>query len=155
MPLYGCDDVTTYFMLQTTALLSFCRKNVCACHRYIREIPNLLYFPCNGVISHGAQFQGLQVLPTTHTTAKAKKRGVVLCMFVFTLRLVHEGNIGTWWTMIILITGKTQRPPSWAPRRDQGGPGSGISGVYLWFMYKRCRSLYSWCSAFYHQFCWH
>ena len=34
-------------------------------------------------------------------------------------------------TTIILITGKTRRPPNWAPFQDQDGAGSGISGVYL------------------------
>ena len=45
---------------------------------------------------------------------------------------VDAGDICTWRTTVILITGQTRRPPIWAPCRNQDGAGSGISGVYLW-----------------------
>ena len=44
---------------------------------------------------------------------------------------VDAGDIRTWRIMVILITGKTQRPPIWAPCRNKDGAGSGISRVYL------------------------
>ena len=43
-----------------------------------------------------------------------------------------SNHIRTWRTTVILITGKTQRPPNSAPCRDQDGECSGISGLYLW-----------------------
>ena len=45
---------------------------------------------------------------------------------------VGADDIRIWRTMVDLITGKTQRPPIWAPCRNQDGAGSGISRVYLW-----------------------
>ena len=45
---------------------------------------------------------------------------------------VTAGNIRTWQTTVILITGKAQGPPISAPCRDQDDTGSGMSGVYLW-----------------------
>ena len=74
-------------------------------------------------------------LPTTHAKANAKQmrsrssraeRLLTLdCLHV--QFAVHAGNLRTQRTTVILITGKTQRPPCW----DQDGAGSGISGVYL------------------------
>ena len=40
---------------------------------------------------------------------------------------VDAADIRTWWNLIILITGKIQRPPIWAQCRDKNGAGSGIS----------------------------
>ena len=42
------------------------------------------------------------------------------------------GDIRTWQTVVILITGKTWRPPIWAPCPDKNGASSGISLVYMW-----------------------
>ena len=55
----------------------------------------------------------------------------ILRLFVFTLRLRY---IHTWWTMIILITGKTRRPANSVPCWDQDGACSGIPGLYLWYL---------------------
>ena len=77
---------------------------------------------------------------TTHAKANAKQMRsqsscakqhfMHVCLHAQTA--VHTGNICTWQTTIILITGKTWRPPNRVPCRDQNGTGSGISGVYLW-----------------------
>ena len=45
---------------------------------------------------------------------------------------VDVDGIRTWRTTVILIMGKTWRPPMWAPYRDENGAGSGNSLVYLW-----------------------
>ena len=80
-------------------------------------------------------------LPTIHTKANAKpmcsrpsctaQRSTHFCLHSHTA--VHAGNTCTYklQTMIILITGKTRRPPNWAPCRNQDGAGSGIFDVYL------------------------
>ena len=78
----------------------------------------------NGVVSHGAQFWGLRVFGDHTRKSKNKTNALTI--------LVHSGNWCTWWTTIILITGKTWRLPNWAPCRDQDGAGSSISGAYLW-----------------------
>ena len=69
-------------------------------------------------------------LPTAHAKANAKQmRSRSLCalwllmrdwILCFTLRPQTAGN--------------TQRPPNWAPCRDQDAAGSGISGKYLWLV---------------------
>ena len=79
-------------------------------------------------------------LPTTHAKANAKQmrsrssRAARLsaCDCFHAQPAVHAINLRTWRTTIIFITGKTRRPPNWAPCQDQDGAGSGISGVYLW-----------------------
>ena len=105
-----------------------------------REIPDFIYHPCNGVVSHGAQFGGLQVF--ADHTRKSKGTTNVFMNFarfmyvcLHTQTYVHAGCTHSWKTMIILIMGKTRRLPIWAPCRDQDGTGSGISGVqnWLWF----------------------
>ena len=47
-------------------------------------------------------------------------------------RTEDAGSKRTWRTRVILISGKTWKPPIWAPCRDKDGTGSGISGLYLW-----------------------
>ena len=50
---------------------------------------------------------------------------------------VDAGDIRMWRTTVILITGKTRRPPIWTPCRHQDDAGSGISRVYLWVIIKQ------------------
>ena len=45
---------------------------------------------------------------------------------------VDAGDMRIWRTVVILITGKTRRPPIWAPCRNKNDSRSGISRVYLW-----------------------
>ena len=40
---------------------------------------------------------------------------------------VDAGDMRTWRTVVILITGKTRRPPIWATCRDKNGPGSALN----------------------------
>ena len=74
-------------------------------------------------------------LPTTHPKAMCSRSLRVARRFthvwLHVQTAVHASNTRTWLTTIILITGKTRRPPIWAPWRDQDGAGSGISGVYI------------------------
>ena len=95
---------------------------------------------CNGVVNHGAQIGVFRFLPTTHVKTDAKQmrprslHAVPHFMHVYlpAQTAVDAGDIHTWQTMVILITGKTWRHPIWALCWDQNGPGSGISLVYLW-----------------------
>ena len=99
---------------------------------------------CNGVISHGAQIRGLQVSADHTRKNKCSQNQCLqnlhpLCsvLDVFYLHAqtaVYAGDICTWRTVVILISGKPRsRPPIWAPCRGKNGPGSGISLVYLWW----------------------
>ena len=100
------------------------------------EIPDLLYRPCKGVVSHGAQYGVFGLLPTTNARENAKqmhsrssratRRTMRLCLHAQTA--VHTGNICTGQTTIILITGKTADPQFESPSRDQNGANSRISG---------------------------
>ena len=79
-------------------------------------------------------------LPTTHAKTHAKQMRPwslhavrhFTRVYLHTRTVVDAGDICTWWTTFILITGKTWRPLIWAPCRIQDGAGSGISRVYLW-----------------------
>ena len=100
---------------------------------YIPEIPDFLNAPCNGVISHGAQFRGLRVF--ANHTWKSKRKTNAFMIFprcaAFYACLPSRSYCNTSWyrthlqTKIILITGKPEDP------QGQDGAGSGISGVYL------------------------
>ena len=82
-------------------------------------------------------------LPTTH----AKIDTTQMCpwslpsmrrftyVYLHAKTVVDAGDIRTWQTTVILIKGKTQRPPIWAPCRNQDGAGSGIFRVYLWYSF--------------------
>ena len=115
---------------------------MCFKHRHTQEIPDLLYTaPFNGVVSHGAQIGVFGFLPTTHAKSNAIQmrpwslRAVqpFTCVYLHAKAAVDAGDMRTWRTTVILITGKTWRPPIWAPCRNQNGVGSWISRVYLWF----------------------
>ena len=79
-------------------------------------------------------------LPTTHAKTNTKQMRprsshTVRCfthVYLHAQTAVDEGDIRTRWTTVILIAGKTWRPPIWAPCQDKNGAGSGISPVYLW-----------------------
>ena len=76
-------------------------------------------FLCNGILIHGAQVGGLWVFTGHICINKCKTNAsmifIMLCgvlhMFIFKTA-VDAGDIRTWWTMVIFITGRTWRPPS-------------------------------------------
>ena len=75
--------------------------------------------PCNGIVSHGVQI-GVWVLPTTDAKTNTKQmhpQSLCVHVFIFTLRSlwVDAGDIHIWQTTVILIMGKTQRPPNLSP----------------------------------------
>ena len=51
----------------------------------------------------------------------------VRLFYLRTQTAVDAGDIHTWQTAVILITGKPRRPPIWAPCGNKNGAGSGIS----------------------------
>ena len=65
--------------------------------------------PCNGVVSHGAQFGVFGFLPTTYAKINAKqmrsrslpavRRCALVCLHAQIA--LHAGNIDTWWTTVI------------------------------------------------------
>ena len=83
------------------------------------------------------QLGGIQVLPTTNAETNANKmrpRFSLACGFsrVFTFTLTpQKAYIRIWRIMAILIGGKPEYPPIWAPWRDKDGAGSGIFRLYL------------------------
>ena len=83
--------------------------------------------PYNGAISHGAKIGVFGLLPTTHVETNANKMRPQLCAAFHASQYIH-----TWRITVILIMGKTRRPPIWALCWDKNGAGSGISLVYLW-----------------------
>ena len=97
--------------------------------------------PCNGIVSHvGSNWGSLRFLLITHAKTNTKQMHprslyvirCFMCVYLHTQIAVDAGDIRTWWATIILITGKTWRPPIWAPYQDKNGAGSGISLEYLW-----------------------
>ena len=92
---------------------------------------------CNGIVSHGAPFGGIQVLPTTHTdtnTNKMRPRSSRTMRHVMRVYLFAQTTVNMhliWQIMLILIVGKTQIPPAWATCQDENGTRSGISIVDL------------------------
>ena len=103
--------------------------------------------PYNGIVSYGAQIGGLWVFADhTHATTNAKQMHLrslrtMQCftrVYLHTQTAVDAGDIRTWRTTVILITGKSRRPPIWAPCWDKYGTGSGISLAYLWIYHKYC-----------------
>ena len=90
---------------------------------------------CNGLVSHWAQIGGIADHTHTHKNKCKQMRPRSSCTAVrhFThvyhhaQTAVDAGDICTWWTTVIFITGKTWIPPLWAPCRDKNGAGSGIS----------------------------
>ena len=64
------------------------------------------------------------------------------CVYLHAQTTVDAGDIRTWRTTVILMTGKTQRPQIWAPCRNKDGAGSGISLAYLWLCQRYSRFFY-------------
>ena len=128
-----------YFALSNTLHGWACTKCVpfqtCIWHYTdTKEIPDLVYRPVQWCCQPWCLNWGSSCfLPTTHATTNAKQ----LCprsshiMWHFTRVYLHAktavdaGDIHTWQTTVILITGKTQRPPPPipAPCRDKNGTG--------------------------------
>ena len=98
--------------------------------------------PCNGVVSHGFKLGVFRFssLPTTHAktdTKQMRSRSLYTvrcftCVHLHAQIAVDAGDICTWQTTVILITGKPRIPPIWATCWDENGAGCGISLVYLW-----------------------
>ena len=88
----------------------------------------------------GLKLGVFRFLPTTHAKAHTKQihSWSLRAMQHFTRVYLHvqitadRGGIRTWRTTVILIMGKTRRPPIWAPCQNKDGAGSAISRVYLW-----------------------
>ena len=102
--------------------------------------------PCNGIDSHGAQIGGLRVF-ADHTCKNKRTHNLRALYGVLRvcLSLPSDRSWCRWRTAGILITGNTQRPPIWAPCRNQDGAGSGISGIYLWEFdnNNKCKCMYA------------
>ena len=87
----------------------------------------------------GLKLEIVGFLPTTHAKTHTKQmrpwslRTVqpFTHVYLHTQTAVDAGDIHTWQTTVIFITGKSRRPRIWAPCRNKDGAGSGISGVYL------------------------
>ena len=103
-------------------------------HTYIQGRSQTSYTATyNGVVSHGAQIGGLWVF-ADHTRKNKCETGVstifTRCAAFYVFLFVDAGDICTWGATVILITGKTQRPPIWAPCRNKkkikNGAGLGI-----------------------------
>ena len=81
--------------------------------------PTLDTTPGNGVVSHGTQIGVFGFLSTTH--AKQMHPRSLHAVWRFTHVYLHAqtavnaGDKRTWWTTVILITRKTQRPPRFEP----------------------------------------
>ena len=96
--------------------------------------------PCNGIVSLGAQFEGLRVF-ANH--AQKNKHKAYVCR-IFVLSAVFYAclsscsdcsrcsDISTWQTTVILIMRKNPKTPNLSPCWDKDSTGSGISGLYLW-----------------------
>ena len=89
-------------------------------------------------------------LPITHAKTQAKQMHPrsshavqhFTRVYLHARTTVDAGDTGTWRTTFILITGKTQRPPIWAPCWNKDGAGSGIwDVVYLWYHRRKSRYL--------------
>ena len=88
-------------------------------HRYTREIPNLQYAPCNGVVRYGAEIGGLWVF-ADHTrkikrNTNASKILTRRAAFYMCLSSRYDcsrcrWHIYTWRTTTVLITGKPEDP---------------------------------------------
>ena len=120
--------------------LKFLQAGLCLSYPYMVD-PRPLIPP--RVVTSSAMGLELGVfgfLPTTYvkTNATQMRPRSLRAVRRFTRVYLHAqtavdaGDIRTWQTMVILISGKTWRPPNWAPCRNQDGAGSGISCVYLW-----------------------
>ena len=102
--------------------------------------------PCNGVISHGLKLGVFGFLRTKNgkTDAKPMRPRSLRTMqrlsefYRHAQTAVDAGDMRTWRTVVILIMGKTRRPPIWAPCWNQDGAGFGISCVYLSIIYGYC-----------------
>ena len=103
----------------------------CMNHRCTWEIPDLLYRP----VFMASSAMGLRVFAdharkTNAPVIFARLAAFYACSSSCSYRS-RCSDIHTSQTTIILITGKTRRPLIWAPCRNQGGAGSGVSRIYL------------------------
>ena len=93
--------------------------------------------PCNGIVNHGAQIGDLRVFAdhtrkTNAPTIFARRAVFYVCLSSRSdCSRCRWQSIHTWRTTVILITGKTWRPPIWAPCWNKYGAASGISGVTM------------------------
>ena len=111
--------------------LPFLKVSKCVLNTDIQGRSKTSYiFPCNGVASHGDQIEGLQVFAhhthinkcKTNASMNFARRQRFTHVYLQTKSAVDAGDIHTWRTMIILITGKSRRPPIWAPCRNKKLP---------------------------------
>ena len=95
-------------------------------HRYIWDIPDLLYRPVPHVVQWAMGLNSCATQRFKHVCLHAQPQ------YMQVTYTPEEPQL--FW-----FTGKTRRPPTnWAPCRDQDDTGSRISGVYLWsFHYSR------------------
>ena len=96
-------------------------------HRYTRHIPDLTYHS----LLWRRQPWGLKLGIFRFFWPHKQKQMWNKCVhdlravwwfthvYLHTQTTVDAGDIRTWRTMVILITGKTRRPPVWAPCQDQ------------------------------------
>ena len=72
---------------------------------------------CNDVVSHGAQFGGLQVFAYHTCKDKHKINAFTICALVYlhSQIAVHAGSICTCRTTVSLITGKSLKTPKFSP----------------------------------------
>ena len=87
----------------------------------------------------------IRFLPTTHAKANAHQmhpRYLHAVWHLTRLSLCPDYSRWCWHTNLTNhsyfdygITGKTWRPPIWAPFRDKNGTCSGISPVYMWWRF--------------------
>ena len=91
----------------------------------------------------GLKLGVFRFLLTTHASTNTKqmrrqslqRRVAFSRVYLHAQTAVDAGDICTWRTTVILITGKTWRLPIWTPCWDKNGTCSGISSsVYLWYL---------------------
>ena len=104
-------------------------------------------FLCNGVLSHGAQFGGLQVFAdhSCKNIRKANASMIFTCHAVFYVcfsvlsslsdssRCRHEHLMNCDY---FDYEKKKLKTPNLSPCWDKDGAGSGITGLYLWYKLK-------------------
>ena len=111
-----------YFVRSNMATVSSVTWQILLQWRHVKTLYTTL---CDGILSHGAPIGGIRVFTNhTHTQMQtATKCAPDLCapcsisrMFIFTLRLqLDAGDIRTWWTTVILITGQNPNTPTETP----------------------------------------
>ena len=121
-----------YYCLNLVLLVHACYpRNLRAHHRYTKASKISYTAPCNGIVTHGAQIWGLQVLPKQMCPQSLRDVRHFTCVYLQAQTAVDADDICTWRTTVILITGKAGRPSIWAPCQNKNGAASGISLIYV------------------------